>query len=160
MPSKVWDEITFPFPKFYGLVMDKQFHPTLHKGCDYLSMLGSKLYHSSSHQSIFEIKAMMSVDGIQSSITVCKVVIKYLDVHILQWRHNERHGVSNHLRLDFLLSRLSRCRSKKISKLCVTGLCEGNPPVVGGSPLQRASNTKNVSISLRHHVTRQWNALE
>ena len=45
-----------------------------------------------------------------------------------QRRHNERDGVSNHLRLDCLLSRLFS-RSKKISELCVTGLCEGNPSV-------------------------------
>ena len=30
-----------------------------------------------------------------------------------EWRHNERHGVSNHRRLDCLLNRLFRCRSKK-----------------------------------------------
>ena len=31
----------------------------------------------------------------------------------LQWRHNDRDGVSNHRRLDYLLSRLFRRRSKK-----------------------------------------------
>ena len=52
----------------------------------------------------------------------------------LQWRHNERDGVSNHRRLDCLLiihNRLFRRRSKKTSKLHVTGLCEGNSPVTG-----------------------------
>ena len=38
------------------------------------------------------------------------------------------HGVSNHRRLDCLLSHLFRRRSKKL-KLRVTGLCEANPPV-------------------------------
>ena len=52
----------------------------------------------------------------------------------LQWRHGERDGVSNHRRLDCLLSRLFSRRSKKISKLRVTGICEGNPPVTGGFP--------------------------
>ena len=33
----------------------------------------------------------------------------------LQWRHNERNGVSNHRRIDCLLKRLFRWRSKKIS---------------------------------------------
>ena len=32
------------------------------------------------------------------------------------------------------------------SKLRVTGLCEGNPPVTGGFPSQTASNAENVSI--------------
>ena len=44
----------------------------------------------------------------------------------LQWRHNERHGVSNHQPHDCLPNRLFRRRSKKTSKLCVPGLCVGN----------------------------------
>ena len=52
----------------------------------------------------------------------------------LEWRHNERESVSNHQLLDGLLNRLSRRRSKKTSKLCVTGLCEGNLPVNGEFP--------------------------
>ena len=44
----------------------------------------------------------------------------------LQWRLNERDGVSNHRRLDGLLDRLFTCRSKKTSQLRVTGLCDGN----------------------------------
>ena len=47
----------------------------------------------------------------------------------LQWRHNEGDGVSNHQPHDCLLNRLFRRRSKKTSKLLVTGLCEGNSPV-------------------------------
>ena len=70
----------------------------------------------------------------------------------LQWRHNERNGVSNHRRPDCLLNRLFGCRSKKTSKLGVTSLCEGNQPVTGGFPTQRASNAENVSIWLRHCV--------
>ena len=69
-----------------------------------------------------------------------------------QWRHNERRGVSNHRRLDGLLNRLLRRRSKKISKLRVTGLCARNSPVTGKFPSQRASNAKNASISWRHHA--------
>ena len=65
---------------------------------------------------------------------------------IFQWRHSERDGISNHRRIDSLLN-----RSKKISKLRVTGLCEGNPPVTGGFPSQRASNVENISIWWRHH---------
>ena len=61
-------------------------------------------------------------------------------------RRNERDGVSNHRLLDGLLRRLLRRRSKKTSKLRVTGLCEGNSPVTGEFRSQRASNTENVSI--------------
>ena len=41
-----------------------------------------------------------------------------------------------------LLKRLFRCRSKKTSKLRVTGLCEGKSPVTGEFPSQRASTRK------------------
>ena len=39
----------------------------------------------------------------------------------------------------------------KKSKLRVTGLCEGNSPVTGEFPAQRASNAENASIWWRHH---------
>ena len=70
----------------------------------------------------------------------------------LPWRHNERDGVSNHQPHDCLLNRLFSCRSKKTSKLCVTGLCEGNSPVTGEYPTQRASNAENGYIWWRHHA--------
>ena len=68
-----------------------------------------------------------------------------------QWRHNERDGVSNHQHHDCLLNHLFRCRSEKTSKFRVPGLCEGNSPVIGEFPAQRASNTENVSIWRRHN---------
>ena len=70
----------------------------------------------------------------------------------LQSRHNEHVDFLNHRRLDCLLNWLFRRRSKKIWKLCVIGLCEGNPPVTGGFPLQRASNAEKVFIWWRHPV--------
>ena len=45
----------------------------------------------------------------------------------------------------------SRRRSKKTSKLRATGPCEGNSPVTGEFPAQRASNAENVSSWWRHH---------
>ena len=69
----------------------------------------------------------------------------------LHWRYNERGGVSNHQPHDCLLNRLFSHRSKKTWKLLVTGLCEGNSPVTGEFPAQRASNAEKVSIWLRHH---------
>ena len=58
---------------------------------------------------------------------------------------------SNHRRLDYLLGRFFRCTSKKTSKLRVTGLCEGKPPVTDGFVSQRASNAEDISIWWRHH---------
>ena len=40
---------------------------------------------------------------------------------------------------------------KEVSKLRVTGLCEGNSPVTGEFPAQRASNAENISIWWRYH---------
>ena len=77
--------------------------------------------------------------------------------HTLQWRHNRRDSVSNHQLHHCLLNRLFRRRSKKTSKLCVTGLCVGNSPVTGEFPAQMASNGENVSIRWRHHeVNSLW----
>ena len=69
----------------------------------------------------------------------------------LRWRHNGRDGVSNHQPRDCLLNRLFKRRSKKTSKLRVTGLCEGNSPGTGEFPAQMASKPENVSIWWRHH---------
>ena len=71
--------------------------------------------------------------------------------HPLQWRHNEWFGVSNHQPLHCLLNHSFCRRSKKTSKLRVTGLCAGNSPVTGEFPAQKASNAENVSIWWRHH---------
>ena len=68
-----------------------------------------------------------------------------------QWRHDERDGVSNQRRLDCLLNRFSRHRSKKTAKLRATGLYEGNPPVTGGFPSQKAFNAEIFSIWWRHY---------
>ena len=69
---------------------------------------------------------------------------KWFQCHLnsipLQWRHNEHDGISNHQPHDCLINHLFRHRSKKTSKICVTGLCEGNSPVSNEFPAQRASN--------------------
>ena len=52
----------------------------------------------------------------------------------LRWRHDGRDVVSNHQPHDCLLGRVFRRRSKKTSKLRVTGLCAGNSPGPVNSP--------------------------
>ena len=73
----------------------------------------------------------------------------------LRWRHNGRDSVSHHQPHDCLLNRLFRRRSKKTSKLRVTGLCAENSPETGEFSAQMASNAVNISIWWRHHDTRQ-----
>ena len=70
----------------------------------------------------------------------------------LHWRHNGHDGISNHQLFDCLLNRLFGCRSKKTSKLRVTGFCVGNSPGTGEFPAQMASNAERVSIWWRHHA--------
>ena len=95
-----------------------------------------------------------------------KIFIPYLywshamDTTTLRWRHNGCDGVSNHQPHHCLLNRLFGCRSKKASKLRITGLCAGNSPGPGTGefPAQMARNAENVSIWWRHHedVIRRW----
>ena len=66
-------------------------------------------------------------------------------------------SVSNHQPHDCLLNRSFRCRSKRTSKLRVTGLCAGNSPGTGEFPAQMASYTENVSIWWRHHDIKSSN---
>ena len=74
----------------------------------------------------------------------------------LQWRYNERDGISNHQPHNCLFNRFFRRRAKKISRHCITVLWAGNSPVTGEFPAQRASNVESVSIWWRHHVTGQF----
>ena len=60
-------------------------------------------------------------------------------------------SVSNHQPHDWLLNRLFRRRSKKTSKLRVTGLCVGNSPGTGEFAAQMASYAEIFSIWWRHH---------
>ena len=90
------------------------------------------------------------------------MIARHRDSHYksktLQWRHNERDDVSNNQPHDCLPRRLFRCWSKETSKLRVTGPCEGNSPVTGEFPAQRASNTENVSIWWRHQMVGRPNS--
>ena len=70
----------------------------------------------------------------------------------LQWRHNERDSVSNHQPHDCLLNRLFRRRSKKTSKLRVTGLSPHKWPVT------RKMFPFDDVIMMKAHPLR-WNSL-
>ena len=75
----------------------------------------------------------------------------------LQWRHNERDGVSDHQPHDCLLNRLFRRRSKKTSNLRRTGLCAENSPVTGEFSAQMVSNVKNIYLMTSSWTTISWN---
>ena len=111
-----------------SLGIDKLCHFTRYNGCNYLTMMGLKLNRVNKRRH----KAQYSLPNLSS----------------LHWRHNGHDSVSNHRPHDCLLNRLFR--SKKISKLRVTGLCVGNSPESGEFPAQMASDAENVSIWWRH----------
>ena len=85
-------------------------------------ILGQTGLSSENQQSQIDIKYCLHVKNVNK----CRkqdIISKPL---ALQWRHNGRDGVSNHQLHKCLHNRLFRRRSKKTSKLCVTGLCAGN----------------------------------
>ena len=101
-----------------------------------------------------------SYSGVDSSIYVMcimfhlgiQTILESWQWFILHWRHNGHDGVPNHEPHHCLLNHIFERRSKKTSKLRVTGLCAGNSPVTGEFPAQMASYAENVSIWWRHHV--------
>ena len=95
--------------------------------------------------------AMMSSGTKMASILQTIIWKVLFSESTVQWRHNGRDGVSNHQPHDCLLNRLFSRRSKKTSKLRVTGHCTGNSPVTGELLAKKTTNEENVSILLRHH---------
>ena len=160
-----WNYLSIPkiqWLRRWSLWMHRQFHFIPNFMMDVtLSMLGLKLVHISKEDSRiaytnkdiklnerkeYSLSALVkimtcSLSGAERSPKNCP----------LQWRHNERGSVSNHQRLHSLLNCRFRRRSKKASKLRVTGLCGGNSPANGEFPAQKASNAEHVSIWWRHH---------
>ena len=74
----------------------------------------------------------------------------------LQWRHNGHDSVSNHQPHGCLLNRLFRRRSKKTSKLCVTGLCVGNSPGPANSPHKGPVTRKMFPFDDVIMINRPW----
>ena len=77
------------------------------------------------------ISCIYRTDLSRKGKTLAKYIIHcninlHLKINItLQWRHNGRESVSNHQPHECLLNRLFRRRSKKTSKLRVTGFVRG-----------------------------------
>ena len=65
-----------------------------------------------------------------------------------EWQHRIEEVVEVWYRNG---KQLVQASNEENNKLSITDPCEGNPPVTGGFPSQRASNADNVSLSLGHH---------
>ena len=89
----------------------------------------SAIYSNSTEYAYFKI-TRESIGHLACSMRSSKAH----DLKKLHWRHNDHDGVSNHQPHGCLLNRLFRRRSKKTSKLRVTGLCVGNSPGPVNSP--------------------------
>ena len=113
---------------------------------------------------IISCKICCPDDAIRTNRSLCQETSWYTQcnwhTHLpLQWRYNEHDGVSNHQPHECLLNRAFERRSKKTSKLRVTGLCAGNSSVIGEFPAQMASNADFFSILRRHpDYTTQFNS--
>ena len=92
------------------------------------------LIHTYMHTYIYIFVCNYIVNGYDSGNQSPRDCMPIHKPTTLQWRHYRRDGVSNHQHRLCLLNRLFRRRSKKISKLRVTGLCTGNSPVTGEFP--------------------------
>ena len=68
------------------------------------------------------------------NMTKIRIIHESIQKASLRWRHNDHDSVSNHQPHGCLFNRLFRRRSKKTSKLRVTGLCLGNSPGSVNSP--------------------------
>ena len=68
----------------------------------------------------------------------------------LQWRHNEASQITS---LTILYSTLYSGADERNIKAPRPGLCAGNSAEAGELSAQKASNTVNLSIWWRHHVT-------
>ena len=90
--------------------------------------------------------SLIHVDSIQKYLLINGQENVLHDIIALYHYSDIIISASNHWRLDGFLNYLLGHRSKKTSKLGVTGLCEGNSQVTGEFPSQRTSNAEKFSI--------------
>ena len=163
---KVCDEITYPFPNFsdasnfilhifMGIATDLLMGNTFGVRSSAVTVVTN--FGSRDTWRLMTQKHHLHVGGLVQGCSIFPTLAIEIrqsctEPSVLQWRHNGFDGVSIHQAHDCLLSRLFRHRSKKTSKLRVTGLCVGNSPRTGEFPAQMTSNVENVSIWWRHHV--------
>ena len=96
-----------------------------------------------------EIISNLFMDEYAERYPVRQMIIR----NTLQWRHNERDGVSNHQPHHCLLSRLFKAQIQESIKAPRHWPLCGDSPVTGEFPAQRTSNVENVSIWWRHHAS-------
>ena len=117
--------------------------------CSKLSVSSASSFHSYD-------KKQVKYRYLIRSFTTCIII-----VISLWWRHNDHDSVSNHQPHECLFNCLFRRRSKKTSKLRVTGLCVGNSPGPVNSPHKGPVTRKMfpfddviMTCGIRHYLRR------
>ena len=101
----------------------------MHKTCSIMAIFDNDLLFLHCAISPLNFKPMRSLKNQKGNVVLHDDVNKWKHFpRSLQWRQNGHDGVSNHHPHDCLLNRLFGRRSKKTSKLRVTGLCAGKSP--------------------------------
>ena len=110
--------------------------------CTHTSCNNQPLFHDTDRLSLhitmgagFTISVMRDLFEVTGHKTL-------VTISALQWHYDEHGGVSNHQPHHRLLNRLFRRKSRKTSKLRVTGFCAGNSPVASGFTAQRPVTRK------------------
>ena len=110
------------------------FRPRCAKLCEIALAVNSRLSGNSGECQIVDNLPPVRQLSRPNTITIVVAILTSVELNCakktsLKRRHNGRDSVPNHKPHDYLLRRLFRRRSKKTSKLRVTGLCAGNSPV-------------------------------
>ena len=118
--------------------VDGQYHPKHNNGCSYWVRI---IYHVCPNIRERSLRCIIRcIDSLIKHHMVCINLWRVQSVRSmwhsppLHRRHNDDDSVSNHQPHVCLLNRLFRRRSRKTSKLRVTGLCAGNSPGPVSSP--------------------------
>ena len=90
------------------LGIDKQFHPTFYRACDYLSMLGLKLFHFIKSDPSSQIK--LTLVWLQCGMYTLMWFLITMTLH-------KRHGESNHSQFDCLFHSLPWLTTNETQKL-------------------------------------------
>ena len=108
MPSKVWDEITYPFPNFNGATVEVWewiSYSTFYNGCNYLSMLskGDPRNVSVWRWVSWHVRYPFVTEWLRNQAIFHKVGIpNYLQLHKRQW--NLSRFIQSHMLNDWMVS--------------------------------------------------------
>ena len=113
--------------------------------CFHLMTSSCEIYSPPGHTSILILVRHQAIT--RPPLTYCIINLMHYSNVIMSAMVSQITGVSVVTSTGFFFMR----SSKKTSKLRVTGLCEGNPPMARGFPSQRTSKVENVPTWWRHH---------